>query len=159
MKALGTLILAGMLSILPGARLLWAEQINLILADDSSSTDASAVQSSSDNSGSTATNATIITVNSLADSGGEAGICTLRSAITAANTMTATNGCPAGTGNDTIRFSVSARSCSPARCPSYDSQLTINGPPKPGITIDGGGHVQVMQVASGATHLTSIVLS
>ena len=36
-----------------------------------------------------------ITVNSLADPG-EAGVCTLRDAITAANTMSATNGCTAG---------------------------------------------------------------
>jgi hypothetical protein len=30
----------------------------------------------------------------------------LRDAITAANTMTATSGCAAGTGNDTIQFRV-----------------------------------------------------
>ena len=47
--------------------------------------------------------ATTITVNSLADPGAP-GICTLRDAITAANTMTATNGCAAGSGNDTINF-------------------------------------------------------
>jgi hypothetical protein len=46
-----------------------------------------------------------ITVNSLADPG-KPGICALRDAITAANTMTATNGCSAGNGNDTIKFSV-----------------------------------------------------
>jgi len=32
-----------------------------------------------------------------------------------------------------------------------DRGLTINGPASPGITIDGGGQVQVMQVASSAT--------
>jgi hypothetical protein len=32
-----------------------------------------------------------------------------------------------------------------------DSLLTINGPRSPGITIDGGSAVQVMQVASGST--------
>jgi hypothetical protein len=46
-----------------------------------------------------------ITVNSLADPG-KPGICALRDTITAANTMTATNGCSAGNGNDTIKFSV-----------------------------------------------------
>src|SRR5690349_7892604 len=43
-----------------------------------------------------------ITVDSLADTGAP-GICVLRDAITAANTMTATNGCTAGTGDDTIQ--------------------------------------------------------
>src|SRR6516162_4838556 len=49
--------------------------------------------------------AATITVNSLADPGAP-GICALRDAITAANTMTTTNGCAAGTGNDAINFSV-----------------------------------------------------
>jgi hypothetical protein len=54
---------------------------------------------------STAAGAATITVNSLADTGATS-ICALRDAITAANTMTATNGCAAGTGHDTIRFRV-----------------------------------------------------
>ena len=53
-----------------------------------------------------AARAATITVNSLADPGAT-GICALRDAITAADTLTATNGCAAGTGNDTIQFSVS----------------------------------------------------
>src|SRR5689334_23486715 len=54
---------------------------------------------------STSARAAMVTVDSLTDIG-VPGICVLRDAITAANTMTATNGCAAGTGNDTIRFSV-----------------------------------------------------
>ena len=54
---------------------------------------------------STAAGAATIVVNSLADPG-RTGICALRDAITAANKMTKTNGCAAGTGNDTIQFSV-----------------------------------------------------
>jgi hypothetical protein len=46
-----------------------------------------------------------ITINSLADPG-RAGVCALRDAITAANTMSATNDCVAGKGHDTIQFSV-----------------------------------------------------
>src|SRR5881398_2420789 len=53
----------------------------------------------------TAASAATITVNSLADAGAP-GICVLRGAITAANTKAPTNGCAAGTGNDTIGFSV-----------------------------------------------------
>jgi len=48
--------------------------------------------------GSSAFTATV-TVNSLADTG-SLGACVLRDAITTANTMTATNECAAGSGND-----------------------------------------------------------
>ena len=54
---------------------------------------------------STTASAATITVNSLADTGAT-GICVLRDAITSANTMTATNGCVAGSGNDAIQFTV-----------------------------------------------------
>jgi CSLREA domain-containing protein len=100
--------------------------------------------------------AATITVNSLADPG-QAGVCALRDAITAANTMTATNGCTAGSGNDTINFSprmtgtISLVSTLPE---VTDSLLTINGPASQGITISGGGSIvplQVMEVAASAT--------
>jgi hypothetical protein len=100
-----------------------------------------------------------ITVNSLADPG-KPGICALRDAITAANTQTTTNGCVAGKGHDTIQFSVTGTILLASTLPEVtDSNLTMNGPASPGITIDGGGNrgtpfhpgVQVMQVASGAT--------
>jgi hypothetical protein len=100
---------------------------------------------------SAAAQAATLTVNSLADPGA-AGICALRDAIAAANTMTATNGCPAGDGNDTIQFSVTGTILLASILPEVtDSQLTINGPASPGVTIDGGGKVQVMQIASGVT--------
>ena len=54
---------------------------------------------------STGARATTIMVNSLADPGAP-GICVLRDAITAANTMTATNGCAPGSSDDTIKFRV-----------------------------------------------------
>jgi hypothetical protein len=105
---------------------------------------------------STAAHAATIVVNSLADPGAK-GICALRDAITAANTKTATNGCTAGTGKDTIRFSVTGTILLASTLPQVtDLQLTINGPASPGITIDGGNKgdetgVQVMKVASCAT--------
>jgi len=99
---------------------------------------------------STAAGAAIIVVNSLADPGAK-GICALRDAITAANKMTKTNGCVAGTGNDTIQFSVTGTIHLASTLPQVtDRRLTINGPASPGITIDGGQKVQVMQVALGA---------
>jgi CSLREA domain-containing protein len=95
--------------------------------------------------------ATTITVNSLADTGA-AGICTLRDAITAVNTKTATNGCAAGTYKDAINFSVTGTIALASTLPQVTGFfLTINGPPSPGITINGGGKVQVMMVASGTT--------
>ena len=104
--------------------------------------------------------AATITVNSLADPGAP-GICTLRDAITAANTMTATNGCAAGSGNDTINFpprmtgTISLVSTLPQ---VTDSLLTVNGPAYRGITISGGFSVpvfgpfgSVLEVGAGAT--------
>jgi hypothetical protein len=104
--------------------------------------------------------AATITINSLADPG-EAGVCALRDAITAANTMTATNGCAAGSGDDTINFlpRITGTIVLASTLPEVtDSLLTISGPAAPGITIDGGFNtsgglpqgVQVMQVAAGA---------
>ena len=91
-----------------------------------------------------------ITVNSLADPG-EPSICSLRDAIIAANTQTVMNGCAAGNGHDTIQFSVTGTILLASTLPEItDSQLTINGPVAPGITIDGGNQVGVMQAASGA---------
>ena len=94
--------------------------------------------------------AATITVNSLADPGSP-GTCSLRDAITAANTMAATNGCAAGTGDDTIQFSVIGTITLAATLPEIAGTLTITGPPLRRITISGGGAVQVMRVASGAT--------
>jgi hypothetical protein len=72
--------------------------------------------------------AATITVNSVADPGAS-GICALRDAITAANTQTRVNGCKAGSGNDTIQFSVSRTILLADTLPQVtDSQLTIKGP-------------------------------
>ena len=90
---------------------------------------------------STAVRAATIVVNSLADPGA-ADICALRDAITAANTKTATNGYTAGTGKDTIRFSVTGTISLAGTLPQViDSRLTINGPASPGIMIDGGNNL------------------
>jgi hypothetical protein len=99
---------------------------------------------------STTAHAATITVDSLDDTGAP-GICVLRDAITAANTKQATNGCAAGSGNDTIVFSVTGTILLASTLPEVtDALLEIDGPGFPDITIDGGGKVQVMEVASGA---------
>jgi CSLREA domain-containing protein len=100
----------------------------------------------------TAAHAATITVTTLSDPAGPSGTCSLRNAITAANTMTMTNGCAAGTGNDTIQFNITGTIALGSKLPQIiDSKLSINGPASPGITIDGRGAVQVMEVASDAT--------
>lgn len=90
--------------------------------------------------------AATITVTSTADaSGGPA--CTLRDALTAANTNTATGGCPAGSGTDTIAFTIPAATdpgcvaatgvCTirPAtQLPSVNSLTTIDGLTQPGAS-------------------------
>src|ERR1039458_2479974 len=92
-----------------------------------------------------------IIVNTTADPG-SARVCALRDAITAANTQVAVNGCAAGTGTDTITFSVSGTitlsSALPAIANASTGSLTIDGS---GQTIAGAGAYQVLVVDSGAT--------
>jgi CSLREA domain-containing protein len=93
------------------------------------------------------------TVNTLDDSSGNSD-CSLRDAINAANGTPASGSTctKAGKGNDKIQFSVTGTISLASTLPQVtDSKLAISGPPSPGITIDGGGAVQVMAVSSGAT--------
>jgi len=91
---------------------------------------------------STVAHAGTITVSTLSDPSGPSGTCSLRDAVTAANTMTATNGCVAGTGNDTIQFSITGTITLGSTLPQItDRNLTIKGPASPGITINGGRKV------------------
>lgn len=108
----------------------------------------------------TTAHAAMITVTSLTDAGG-AGICVLRDAITAANTMAAANGCGAGDGNDTIEFSLRGQINLAATLPAIANQLVIDGPAGlPRITIDGGGRVQVLTVLPGAVvSLNNLVIA
>src|SRR5581483_8799794 len=65
---------------------------------------------------------------------------------------TRVSGCTAGTGHDTITFSVTGTIALERALPKITaSHLTIIGPSSGGITIDGGGEVPVMAVAPGAT--------
>ena len=90
--------------------------------------------------------------SSLASGRGSARVCALRDAITAANTQVAVNGCAAGTGTDTITFSVSGTitlsSALPAIANASTGSLTIDGS---GQTIAGAGAYQVLVVDSGTT--------
>jgi predicted outer membrane repeat protein len=100
----------------------------------------------------TSAEAATITVNSLADPG-EPGICVLRDAITAANTATAVNGCAAGSGDDTIVFSVTGTITLTTDLPTVTNTLTIKGPAaaSSSIIINGASAYSVTDVDSGAT--------
>jgi predicted outer membrane repeat protein len=103
--------------------------------------------------GASAARAATITINSLADPGAS-GICALRDAITASNTQAAVNGCAAGTGSDTLDFSVSGTIILGSTLPTIENvspaSLTIDGSGQT-ITVSGNNAVQVMTVNSGAT--------
>ncbi len=90
--------------------------------------------------------ATTIAVNTTADPGAS-GSCALRDAITAANTKTATNGCPAGSGADTINFSVSGFITLTSFLPAVTGNLTIDGSGQK-IVIDGASLYGVLVVGS-----------
>jgi len=106
--------------------------------------------------------ANTITVTSLSDTGAT-GICVLRDAITAANSMTATNGCAAGSGTDSIVFEpgLTGTIALGSTLPTItDSSLTITGPTgSPGIIINGGGNVQVMETDGGDTNLQNLTIA
>jgi CSLREA domain-containing protein len=72
---------------------------------------------------------TTITVNTTADGTGGPD-CTLRDAITAANSNTPVGGCNAGHGADTIDFSVSGQINLGSTLPAVASDLTIDGSAK-----------------------------
>jgi hypothetical protein len=97
--------------------------------------------------------AATITVDTLAD-GSVAKHCTLRDAIDAAAAKTAMNHCVAGTGTDTIVFSVTGTITLSRPLPSIlnisPDSLTINGKGK-AITVDGANLFQVLHVNPGAT--------
>lgn len=103
--------------------------------------------------------AATITVDSLNDPGGP-GICALRDAIMAANTLTTVNGCAAGDGNDTINFSVNGGIALTATLPAITGILIIDGPAgKPRLAIGGQGQVQIMVVEpSGVLTLNNLTI-
>jgi len=106
--------------------------------------------------GVTPAHAASLTVNTLEDNitNGD-GLCTLREAITAANNNLATNAdCAAGSGADTLTFSVSGTiTLVGSQLPTITAAggaLTMDGTGQT-LTISGNNLVRVMQVAAGAS--------
>ena len=82
------------------------------------------------------------------------GNCTLWDAITAANTDTATNGCPAGNGADTITLTVNITLA--AVLPEITTEITIEGA---GYDIDGNDQYQIFRVDGGNLTVNNITLT
>lgn len=108
--------------------------------------------------------AATITVNTPLDVIADDGLCSLREAITAANTDTASGAsggeCPAGTGDDTITLPAGSYNLSIVGAGEdingtgdldIQGNLTINGIGSANTIIDGGGLDRVFQVSSGVT--------
>ena len=101
--------------------------------------------------------AATITVNSTADPGVDDAQCTLREAITSANTDTAFGGCVAGSGADTITFALpddpSTISLNSELLIADD--LQIDGPGASALTISGNDASRVFFVNPGEPGATS----
>ncbi|MGE0540875.1 MAG: choice-of-anchor Q domain-containing protein [Dehalococcoidia bacterium] len=99
-------------------------------------------------------NAATITVTTLQDEGGAGPDCSLREAVEAASTDTSVGGCSAGSGNDTITFSVTGTITLNYRM--YEQMnvttgtLTIRGPGSDHLTIDGSGLTDLFLVNAPA---------
>ncbi len=97
-----------------------------------------------------------ITVNSTADTVADDGFCTLREAIVAANTDTASGAssgeCVAGAGADTLDLTgVSGTITLTSALPSLSTDMSISGPGAASLTISGNNLYRVFFVTNGAT--------
>jgi len=100
----------------------------------------------------TAAHAASIVVNTTDDELNGDGDCSLREAITAANTNAAVGACSAGTpGADTLTFSVIGTITLNSSLPAIADTLTIDGPGAASLTISGNNAVGVLTVNAGKT--------
>jgi hypothetical protein len=93
--------------------------------------------------------AATITVDTLSPTS-VTGHCNLSDAIAAANGKTGVQGCAAGTGTDTIDFSLSGTITLTSSLPAIAINLTIDGRGQ-AITVDGASSFQILSVNPGAT--------
>ncbi len=91
----------------------------------------------------------VIAVNTLTDEDVNNANCSLREAIIAANTNAAHNGCNAGSGADTINFSVPGTITLTTELDSITETLTINGNAG-GTTISGNNSYRVLSIFTGS---------
>jgi hypothetical protein len=108
--------------------------------------------------GGTSARANTLHVNTTADLGG-AGVCALRDAITAATTDTAVNGCPAGSGADTIVFDVSGTITLGSPLLDQDpTALTIDGTGR-SIILDGHQAAQAFILNTATLNLKYLTIA
>jgi hypothetical protein len=85
--------------------------------------------------------------------------CTLIDAITAANSHGGVNACPAGDGNDTIRFSVTGTIVLDGELAISDASLLIVGPDIGGITLDGDGLGRIINHSAGTLTVKNLTFT
>ena len=98
---------------------------------------------------------------------GSDGLCTLREAIGAANSNTASGGavgeCAAGSGSgsDTINFSVNGTINLTTALPDINSDMTINGPGSGLLTVrrDTGGDYRVFNITFGTVGISGLTIT
>ena len=104
-----------------------------------------------------------ITVTSLADTAADDGQCTLREAITAANTDTASGAiageCAAGSGADFISFGVGVAGTITlgSALPAITSDLSVDGDGS--ITVSGAGAVRVFLITGSTVTLSGLTIT
>ena len=101
--------------------------------------------------------AATITVNSTADPGTDDAECTLREAITSANTDTAFGGCVTGSGDDVINIGVTGTVNLTAALPDLSSNIEIVGPGADQFTVtrpDTAEHFRIFTVTGDTTVVT-----
>jgi CSLREA domain-containing protein len=110
----------------------------------------------------TPTYAAALVVTSVADTVASDGVCTLREAITNANSDAPTApDCPAGNGADVISFSFATTTTITlaATLPAITSAVTISGTGSSALTLSGNDSVRILQVnAAGRLKLNSVTL-
>ena len=105
--------------------------------------------------------AATITVDTLSPTS-VSGHCNLSDAITAANTKAVVQACTAGSGTDTIEFSVTGTITLTSELPAITNtspgSLTIDGSGQ-AITVDGAGMFQIFDISSGTLGLRFLTLA
>jgi CSLREA domain-containing protein len=101
-----------------------------------------------------------ITVNTVSDELNADGDCSLREAITSANSDSASDACAIGDGADSIGFGVAGTIVLNSALPAITSDVAIVGPAGDKVIIDGGGAAPLFVVASGGIlRLDALTLS
>ena len=106
-----------------------------------------------------------ITVNSTSDAAANDGQCTLREAITAANTDSpsgaAAGECGAGAGTDTITISVTGTINLTGALPEISTNMSIIGPGSAQLTVrrDTGGDYRIFTITLGTSSISGLTAS